>query len=179
MSRIHPALSAFAMSARRMVTYMNELAYYEPAVEKLAGFFKDLKDEECERAIVHSVEKNFSLKKEVCLSGITYQYPDTQKTYWKMLGLLEPQSGKVLADGVDVRGFYERWLSCVGYIPQMVFMLDDSIRGNIAFGVPREEIDDAKVWEALEETQLAEFVRDLIKRMDTEIGERGVRLSGG
>ena len=58
-------------------------------------------------------------------------------------------------------------------------MLDDTIRSNIAFGVPTEEVDDNKVWEALKEAQLADFVRSLPEKLDTEIGERGIRLSGG
>ena len=70
-------------------------------------------------------------------------------------------------------------MSAIGYIPQMIFMLDDSIRRNVAFGIPDEEIDDERVWEVLEEAQLAEFVRNLPKKLNAQIGERGIRLSGG
>ncbi len=96
-----------------------------------------------------------------------------------LLGLLEPQGGRVLADGVDIRDDYSSWLSHLGYIPQMIFMLDDTIRANMAFGISGSEVDDAQVWKALEEAQLKEFVQSLPGGLDTTIGERGVRLSGG
>ena len=96
-----------------------------------------------------------------------------------LLGLLNIQEGSILADGVEVREHYEEWLKNIGYIPQTIFMIDASIRKNVAFGVPDEEIDDNKVWQALKEAQLDEFVRGLPEGLDTGIGERGIRLSGG
>lgn len=96
-----------------------------------------------------------------------------------LLGLLRLQSGEILADGVEVREHYAQWLKNIGYIPQMIFMLDSTIRKNVAFGCPDEDIDDDKVWEALKEAQLDEFVRGLPEGLDTSIGERGIRLSGG
>lgn len=96
-----------------------------------------------------------------------------------MLGLLRIQGGEILADGVEVREHYAQWLKNIGYIPQMIFMLDSTIRRNVAFGVADEEIDDGKVWQALREAQLDEFVRGLPEGLDTSIGERGIRLSGG
>lgn len=96
-----------------------------------------------------------------------------------LLGLLIPQSGHVMVDGVDIMTSYRSWLSHIGYIPQMIFMLDDSIRANVAFGLEQEEIQDDVVWHALEEAQLADFVRSLPNGLETQIGERGVRLSGG
>lgn len=96
-----------------------------------------------------------------------------------LLGLLKPQSGKVLADGQDIREDYEGWLSHLSYIPQAIYMLDDTIRANIAFGQPKDSIDDGQVWRALEEAQLKEFVESLPQGLETKIGERGVRLSGG
>ena len=96
-----------------------------------------------------------------------------------LLGLLSIQEGQILADGVEVRDHYEEWLKNIGYIPQTIFMIDSSIRKNVAFGVPDEEIDDEKVWQALREAQLDEFVRSLPEGLDTSIGERGIRISGG
>ncbi len=96
-----------------------------------------------------------------------------------LLGLFKLQGGQILADGVEVRDHYESWLKNIGYIPQTIFMLDSTIRKNVAFGVPDEEIDEAKVWQALKEAQLDEFVRSLPEGLDTSIGERGIRLSGG
>lgn len=96
-----------------------------------------------------------------------------------LLGLLPPQAGQVLVDGVDIQEDYDGWLSHLGYIPQMIFMLDDTIRANVAFGISMKEVDEAQVWKALEEAQLKEFVQSLPDGLDTTIGERGVRLSGG
>ncbi len=96
-----------------------------------------------------------------------------------LLGLLELQSGQILADGVEVRRHYHSWLKNIGYIPQTIFMIDASIRKNVAFGYADEDIDDEKVWRALKEAQLDGFVRGLPEGLDTSIGERGIRISGG
>lgn len=96
-----------------------------------------------------------------------------------MLGLLKPQSGEVMIDGRDIFTFGDEWNQIMGYVPQAVYLPDDSLRKNIAFGVPDQKIDDAKIWKALEQAQLKEFVEALPKRLDTPIGERGVRFSGG
>lgn len=96
-----------------------------------------------------------------------------------LLGLLQIQSGEILADGVEVREHYQSFLKDIGYIPQTIFMIDSTIRKNVAFGVADEDIDDVKVWRALQEAQLDEFVRGLPDGLDTSIGERGIRISGG
>ena len=147
------------------------------------------------------------VKKEILLRDITYGYPGSNMKIFEhadmkipvgtavgivgssgagkttvvdiLLGLLELQSGQILADGVEVRDHYEEWLKNIGYIPQTIFMIDSTIRNNVAFGVAAEEIDDNRVWEVLKEAQLDEFVRSLPEGLDTGIGERGIRLSGG
>ncbi len=96
-----------------------------------------------------------------------------------LLGLLKPQSGKVLTDGQDIREDYYGWLSHLSYIPQTIYMLDDTICANIAFGVQKEQIDHARVQKAVEEAQLKAFIDSLPEGLETKIGERGVRLSGG
>ena len=96
-----------------------------------------------------------------------------------MLGLLRPEGGTITADGKDVLEDYNGWLKNVGYIPQTIFMLDSTIRRNVAFGLTDEETDDEKVWAALKEARLDDFVRSLPEGLDTSIGERGIRLSGG
>ena len=96
-----------------------------------------------------------------------------------LLGLLQLQSGQILADGVEVREHYQSWLKNIGYIPQTIFMIDSTIRKNVAFGYADEDIDDEKVWRALKEAQLDEFVKGLKEGLDTKIGERGIRISGG
>lgn len=96
-----------------------------------------------------------------------------------ILGLLRPQSGKVYIDNKDIFSLGENWSKIIGYVPQSVYLVDDSIRKNIAFGVEDRDIDDKKVWSALEQAQLKDFVQGLDKKLDTLVGERGVRFSGG
>lgn len=96
-----------------------------------------------------------------------------------LLGILLAKEGEVLTDGINVMEHYSEWLSNIGYIPQSIFMLDDDIKSNVAFGVKKEEQDEERVWEALREAQLEDFVRGLKDGIHTQIGERGMRLSGG
>lgn len=96
-----------------------------------------------------------------------------------LLGLLKPQNGTVKSDGVNIEENYPSWLSHVGYIPQTIYMLDDNIRNNVAFGYNDKSISDKRVWEALDEACIGDFIRTLPEGLDTNIGERGLRLSGG
>jgi len=96
-----------------------------------------------------------------------------------ILGLLPPQEGTVRVDGKSIYEIPDEWSEMIGYVPQSVFLIDDTIRNNVAFGLLAKDIDDGRVWEALEQAQLAEFVRSLPKGIDTIVGERGVRFSGG
>ncbi len=96
-----------------------------------------------------------------------------------ILGLLKPQQGFILMDGVDVYSIPQTWSHIVGYIPQAVFVMDDTIRNNIKFGLESGKNEDDLVWEALERAQLKEFVESLPNGLDTEVGERGVKFSGG
>ena len=168
----------------------------------------DLENTGRELDILERMPEKLDIKDKVTLEDITYAYPNTDvlifdKAHMEisigdavgivgtsgagkstivdiLLGLLQLKGGKVLADGKDVldRENYRQWLNNVGYIPQQIFMLDSTIRKNVAFGVPEEEINEDRIWEVLKEAQLDEFVRGLPKGLDTGIGERGIRLSG-
>lgn len=94
-----------------------------------------------------------------------------------LLGLLLPQNGEILVDGRNIQEDLSGWLRQVSYIPQSIFMLDDTIRANVAFG--DENVLEEEIWRALEEAALKDFVKSLPNGIDTEIGERGMRLSGG
>ena len=96
-----------------------------------------------------------------------------------ILGIYTPDAGSILADGKDIREEMDAWHRSIGYIPQTIYLIDDTIRANIAFGIPEKEIDDAKVWDALEQAKLADFVREQPEGLDSNIGESGVKLSGG
>lgn len=96
-----------------------------------------------------------------------------------ILGLLHPQKGTVLMDGIDVYAMPKTWARIVGYVPQSVFLIDDTVRNNIAFGLPAELIRDEMIWDALERAQLKQFIAELPNGLDTIVGERGVKFSGG
>ena len=96
-----------------------------------------------------------------------------------MLGVLEPQIGDVTIDGVSIYENMENWHSQLGYIPQTIYLSDDTIKNNVAFGVAAEKIDENAVKEALRKAQLLEFIETLDDGMDTFVGDRGIRLSGG
>ncbi|KIL49367.1 ABC transporter-like protein [Jeotgalibacillus soli] len=96
-----------------------------------------------------------------------------------ILGLLHPEKGTISIDGKNLLDQKRLWQQKIGYIPQSIFLCDDTIRSNVAFGVERGQIDDQTVWKALDQAQLKEFVESLPDQLDTEVGERGVRLSGG
>lgn len=96
-----------------------------------------------------------------------------------LLGLLTPSSGAVLVDGVDIRNNLRGWQNQIGYVSQTIYLTDDTLRRNVAFGLADEDIDEEAVWKALRAAQLEYFVTDLPEGLNTEVGERGVRLSGG
>jgi ABC-type multidrug transport system fused ATPase/permease subunit len=96
-----------------------------------------------------------------------------------MLGLLAPTSGSVSVNGVDVDRQLRPWQSSVGYVPQSIYLVDDSVRRNVAFGVADPDIDDDRVWQALRDARLDDFVKSLPQGLDTVTGEDGLRISGG
>lgn len=147
------------------------------------------------------------LQDKIVLDHITYAYPNTDKNIFTdahmevkkgqsvgimgpsgagkstivdiLLGLLHVQAGTITCDGVNIFDNYAAWLAKIGYIPQSIYLIDESIRDNIAFGIDADQIDDKRIWEVLEEAQLREFVEELPEGLDTTIGDRGVRISGG
>ncbi|MDD6628180.1 MAG: ABC transporter ATP-binding protein [Lachnospiraceae bacterium] len=96
-----------------------------------------------------------------------------------VLGLLQPSKGTVEMDGIDVYTIPMQWAHIVGYVPQSIFLMDDTVRNNIAFGLPAETVEDKYIWDALEKAQLKDFVEKLPYGLDTIVGERGVKFSGG
>ena len=96
-----------------------------------------------------------------------------------ILGILTPVSGRVMYGDMNVHENPLKWSKKLAYIPQSIYLSDESIRNNVAFGIEDEDINEDKVWEALREAQLCDFVKSLREGLDTPVGERGVRLSGG
>ena len=96
-----------------------------------------------------------------------------------LLGLLEPRQGSMFINGSGIKSRILWWRSKIGYVPQSIFLTDDTLRKNVAFGLPDEEIDENSVRAAIRSAQLEEFVNSLPEGLNTMVGERGVRLSGG
>ncbi len=192
----------------RINNQINSIAYFEPFFMGVSDNLQDeISGEKVDMSFAAEEEEKLPVTKSIELKGITYAYPNTDKLIFDhadmsipvgravgivgtsgagkstmadiLLGLLEVREGAVYADGVDVKQHYRKWMKNIGYIPQMIFMLDDTIRRNVAFGVPEDRIDEERLWEVLREAQLDEFVKSLPQGLDTGIGERGIRLSGG
>ncbi|MBQ4536969.1 MAG: ABC transporter ATP-binding protein [Lachnospiraceae bacterium] len=192
----------------RINNQINSIAYFEPFFMGVSDNLQDeIGEAKVDMTFATDEEEKLPVKASIEMKEITYAYPNTEKLIFDkadltipvgasvgivgttgagkstvvdiLLGLLEVKSGNVYADGVNVKEHYRQWLKNVGYVPQMIFMLDDSIRKNVAFGVPEEKIDEERLWAALKEAQLDEFVKTLPEGLETGIGERGIRLSGG
>ena len=208
-------------AVNRINNQMNAISYCEPFFMGVSdNLQEEIGDEKVDMSFATDEEEKLPLKNSIELRDIVYAYPNTDKRIFDhasltipigaavgivgtsgagkstivdvLLGLLEMQNGAVCADGVDVKTQYRKFLRNIGYIPQMIFMLDDTIRRNVAFGVHDDKVDEERVWEVLreaqldefvkslpEEAQLKEFVEELPEGLDTGIGERGIRLSGG
>ena len=130
-----------------------------------------------ERNIVSNV--NFDIKKNsfIAISGKSGAGKTTLVDM--ILGLLKPTKGEILCDNQNINDNIRGWRDNLSYIPQNIFLMDDTIRNNVAFGVNPKLINDRDIWDALEKAQLSEFVKNSHKGLDTVIGERGIRLSGG
>ncbi len=196
-------------SASRINTYLANIAYYRPTLDYVYANVELPKNVDERAAEAKAVTETDKLRFHDCIKveQLYYKYPNTDKYIFEnarmqvpygksvgimgpsgagkttvvdiMLGLLRVESGTITCDGVNVLEHYGQWLANIGYISQTINMVDDTIRANIAFGVDVDDIDDARVWQVLEEAQLADFVRNLPNGINTVIGERGVRISGG
>ncbi|MES2358471.1 MAG: ABC transporter ATP-binding protein [Gemmatimonadota bacterium] len=206
---ILPRMSLFAVAALRLMPSMNRmvgaatyLRYHRHAVDVV---YHDVTETHAdERA---SAGGDVVLKSEITLRDVTYQYPGADAPSVRdislviprgasvgfvgasgagkttiidvLLGLLKPTAGAVLVDGINIETGVRDWQRRIGYIPQTIYLSDDSLRRNIAFGLADSEIDDAAVWRAIAQAQLDMLVRSLPLGLDTFVGERGVRISGG
>ena len=194
--------------ANRINNQLTSMAFYQPFFMGVSDNLQDeISGENTDMSFAEVAKEKLPVKKSIELRDITYHYPNAEPLIFDhanmeipvgaavgivgasgagkttvvdiLLGLLEIQTGGVYADGVSIKENYRSWLKNVGYIPQMIFMLDDTIRKNVAFGIAGEEIDEERLWEVLKEAQLDEFVKSLPEGADTSIGERGIRISGG
>lgn len=203
------AVAAFRLlpSVGKVNAYINSVMYSKSSLDLIYDDLKEI--ENCKMLdFKEGIEiEKWSLKDKIELKDIAYHYPDSEKLVLSnvsfsinrgetialigssgagkttladiLLGLLQPVKGTILADGKDIYENMDAWHRMLGYIPQTIYLSDDTIRNNIAFGIKEEDIDDAAINEALKKAQLYDFVQTLEKGLDTFVGDRGVRLSGG
>ncbi len=201
------AVAAFRLMpcVGRINEYATNMLYAFPSVDLI---YKDLVEiEDYVEKQDHEVAEKWNLKNAIEVKDVTYYYPDTEEpvidgaslTIQKgktvafigtsgagkttmvdiILGLLVPQKGVVMADEINVHEKPKTFHAQIGYIPQVIYLSDDTIRNNIAFGVKEAQIDETAVQAAVEKAQLTEFINSLPHGLDTIVGDRGVRLSGG
>ena len=132
---------------------------------------------EGEKDIIH--ELNLTIRKGDAIAFIGESGAGKSTIADIILGLYKPQKGHIYMDGMDIQKIPEQWRKVIGYVPQSIYLLDDTIRNNIAFGIEPDDIDDGKIWEVLELAQMKSFVENLPEGLDTMLGEMGIRFSGG
>ncbi len=202
------AIAAFRLmpSMNRITNYMSVLMFTKGSVEKVYHDLQEVERLEKNKP-VETADVSLELKKEIQIRNLSFRYPDASENVLEnisftipknrsiafigpsgagkttladiILGVLEPTAGQICVDGIDIQNCMSAWHKNIGYIPQSIYLMDASIRENVAFGIPEEQIDETCLRRALEEAQLKEFVDSLPEGLDTVIGESGVRLSGG
>ena len=206
---ILPALGLFGAAAFRLMPSFNRvlssvqsIRYALPVIDMLHAEFTTLADAPAPTCTVpfpfrsklkfDSVSFRYPGAEAMALRGVSFQIPCAASIGFVgqsgagkstlvdiLLGLLTPDSGRVKVDGTNIQQNLRGWQDQIGYVPQAIFLTDDTLRRNVAFGLPNEQIDESAVWCAIRAAQLEEFVNDLPQGLDTLVGERGIRLSGG
>lgn len=200
------AVAAFRLmpAVGKINEHVSNILYTAPSIDLI---YHDLKQIEEEPEVKVIEEMEWKLEHEIKVSNICYHYPDSEEMVIDMasftipkgktaafigpsgagkttivdiiLGLLQPQFGKVFADDLNIHKHQYVWQREIGYIPQVIYLSDDTIRNNIAFGIEEDKVDEHAVEQALKKAQLYDFVENLPDGLDTVVGDRGVRLSGG
>ena len=203
------AVAAFRLlpSVGKINAYVNNLMYTKASLDMIYQDLCEIEKNKPIEVEWEGKTENWKFMKGVFAEHITYHYPDSDtevlhditleipkgktvaligpsgagKTTLAdiILGLLPPVSGVVRMDDKNIYENLRSWRQKLGYIPQSIYLSDDTIRNNVAFGIYEDQIDDDAIWKALEKAQLKDFVQGLEKGLDTYVGDRGVRLSGG
>ena len=203
------AIAAFRMlpSFNRITGYLGGIMFSKPSIDAIYQDLKEVEQLQRHRESIEKNEENMPLTKLIQMNQVSFKYPESDKWILKnadieikknssvafvgasgagkttaadlILGLLEPTEGRILVDGTDIRTNMAAWHEKIGYIPQTIYLMDDTIRANIAFGIDEADINEAGIYNAIKEAQLDEFIAQLPDGIETEIGDRGVKLSGG
>lgn len=199
------AMASFRLmpSMNRMQIALNALMYFMPSINVV---YRDLKNTRVSGYLKQDENKNLNIEKDIFINDISYKYPNTEKYILKnvslvinkgksvgfvgptgagkttlvdvILGLLDPTDGSITIDGVNIHKNKKNWFSKIGYVPQFIYLTDDTIKNNILF-YDDENVDEEKLKSVVEQAQLKDFIDSLPDGLDTIVGERGIRLSGG
>ena len=202
------AAAAFRLlpSVNRIVGSLQSLRFCSPVIRLIYDELEELKQEEPRFVSISHDSGGLGLA-DIRLANIGFAYPQVQHSVIKdvsfsvragsfvgiigesgggkstlidiILGLIRPDSGQVLVGETDIQNCITSWQSCIGYVAQTIYLTDDTLRRNIAFGFPEDQIDDVAVHRAAKAAQLEDFINSLPEKFETKVGERGVRLSGG
>jgi ABC-type multidrug transport system fused ATPase/permease subunit len=190
-------------SANRIIGSIQNLRYAKPILDLLYDEFIMLRNVKKNP----KSDTKFTFQENIILNHLSFSYPGTKSHAVAdvslkiqkgqsigfigssgsgkstlidlILGLLDPNDGEILIDGRTIKNNKRGWQNQIGYVPQSIYLTDDTLRRNVAFGVSDEYISEQTLIKALEDAQLTEFVKNLPEGLDTVVGERGVRLSGG
>lgn len=192
-------------SANRIIASLQTMRFTKPGVDliytEFRGFRTEVKQEHYSSKVIAQIKHSISLK------NIDFTYPAAQRKSLEgisleietgsvvgiigqsgsgkttlvniLTGLLAPDSGQLLADGIDITDSLHGLQKVIGYVPQNIFLVDDTLEKNIAFGIPDEEIDKARLVNVIAAAQLDTVVADMPEGINTIVGERGIKLSGG
>ena len=199
------AMAAFRLmpSLNRLQIASNCLTYFYPSVNVV---YRDLKNMKVSSCFEQDENKNLDICKGIKVNNISYKYPNTEKYIFRnisfdiqkgksigfegptgagkttlidvILGLLNPKEGSITVDDINIHKNKKSWFSIVGYVPQFIYLTDDTIKNNILF-YDDKNVDEERLNTVIEQAQLKEFIESLPSGLDTFVGERGIRLSGG
>ena len=207
--RVLPSLGRISSSFNGLifqVPYVNE-AYENIKAADLANEAFLKRQKEINELRGNIKDRNLRFEEQLDISNIRFKYPDGEEYVLDginlvvhkgesvalvgpsgagkstladiILGLMEPNNGNILADGMDIFVNGDIWSKIVGFVPQSPYLIADTVRRNVGFGLYDDEIDDAKIWRALEQAQMKSVIESLPDGLDTIVGERGIRFSGG
>lgn len=196
-------------SANRIVNLFNTIKFQQPLFYELYPELMDIKERQESRKESYylSVQPKLKFDKSIQVNKLRFAYPEGREDVLQdvsfsigkgdfagiigpsgagkttfvdiLLGLLKPSDGNIKVDGQDIFDNIRSWQANLAYVPQSIYLIDGSVKENIALGVAPEDIDNARIEKSLHMAELYDFVLDLPEGMETRVGERGVKLSGG
>ena len=205
---ILPTLGLFAATAFRVMPSIGRVIASVQTIGYNKAFMKTVySDSLLPRDVSQSESSHLSFKREIEVRNVSFKYASAHRPSLSgvnikigkgeavgiigasgagkstlvdvLLGLLSPENGEILVDGVDIQNNLRSWQDHIGYVPQTIYLVDDTLARNVAFGLPDDLVDHDAVARSIKAAQLDEFVTTLPDGINTIVGERGVRLSGG